>query len=220
MCTTTQNFYVPRDGIQTDAGPKTFDELATDLGEAIDGLLGDTGRATAILGAIVNDDVLQRLERAGDLGRVVLASKSLEHPDHPDAIVRTPALVAIEGPDDTSAQEEQFGPIALLVPTAGTADSLEALRRCVLEHGAITAGIYSTDDAVLEAAERVALDVGVALSCNLTGGVFVNQSAAFSDFHATGLNPAANASLSDPAFVAPRFHVVQSRRHLSEEASA
>jgi hypothetical protein len=34
---------------------------------------------------------------------------------------------------------------------------------------------------------------GVALSVNLTSGVFVNQSAAFSDYHATGANPAANA---------------------------
>ena len=60
---------------------------------------------------------------------------------------------------------------------------------------------------------EAALDAGVALSENLTGGVFVNQSAAFSDFHATGANPAANASLSDAAFVANRFRVVQRRAH-------
>jgi hypothetical protein len=57
----------------------------------------------------------------------------------------------------------------------------------------------------------------VALSCNLTDGVYVNQSAAYSDFHATGLNPAANAALTDAAFVASRFGVVQSRRHVDEE---
>ena len=51
----------------------------------------------------------------------------------------------------------------------------------------------------------------MSLSCNLTGGIYVNQSAAFSDYHASGCNPAANASLTDAAFVAPRFHVVQSR---------
>ena len=33
------------------------------------------------------------------------------------------------------------------------------------------------------------LRAGVALSINLTGGVFVNQSAAFSDYHGTGANP-------------------------------
>jgi hypothetical protein len=54
----------------------------------------------------------------------------------------------------------------------------------------------------------------VALSINLTGGVFINQSAAFSDYHGTGTNPAANASYSDSAFVANRFRVVQRREHL------
>ena len=54
----------------------------------------------------------------------------------------------------------------------------------------------------------------MALSINLTGGVFVNQSAAFSDYHGTGGNPSANASYSDSAFVANRFRVVQRRHHV------
>ena len=58
------------------------------------------------------------------------------------------------------------------------------------------------------------MDAGVALSWNLTGGVYVNQSAAFSDFHATGANPAANAAFTDAHYVASRFRIVQSRRHL------
>jgi hypothetical protein len=53
----------------------------------------------------------------------------------------------------------------------------------------------------------------VALSINLTQGVMVNQSAAFSDFHGTGGNPAANAAYTTLAFVADRFVVVQRRRH-------
>jgi hypothetical protein len=44
--------------------------------------------------------------------------------------------------------------------------------------------------------------------------VFVNQSAAFSDFHGTGANPAANAALTDAAYVASRFRVVQHRAHV------
>ena len=50
------------------------------------------------------------------------------------------------------------------------------------------------------------------LSINLTGNIFVNQSAAFSDFHVTGANPAGNASLTDTAFVASRFRRVMWRR--------
>ena len=53
---------------------------------------------------------------------------------------------------------------------------------------------------------------GVNLSGNLTGNIFVNQSAAFSDFHVTGANPAGNASLTDTAFVATRFRCVMWRR--------
>ena len=51
----------------------------------------------------------------------------------------------------------------------------------------------------------------------LTGAIYVNQSAAFSDFHATGANPAANATLTDGAFVAGRFRIVQTRRELPAE---
>ena len=78
--------------------------------------------------------------------------------------------------------------------------------------GGLTASVYSTSEEVLGAAEEAALDVGVHLSENLTGGVYVNQSAAFSDFHASGANPAANAAFTDGAYVSGRFRIVQSRR--------
>ena len=221
MCTTTQNILVPRDGIETDEGRKTFEEVGADLAAAIEGLLGDAARATAILGAIANEDILERLERSVEFGEVLLASHPIEHPEHPEAVVRTPTLLAIdadaaEGPHRT----EQFGPISFLVAVDDTAAGLRICGETTRESGAITAGIYSTDETVLDEAERVALAVGVALSENLTGGIYVNQSAAFSDFHATAGNPAANASFTDGAFVSPRFHVVQSRRPLPAEAQA
>jgi hypothetical protein len=83
-----------------------------------------------------------------------------------------------------------------------------------MEHGAMTASVYSTSPEVIASMRDAALDAGVALSENLTGQVFVNQSAAYSDFHGTGANPAANASYTDTAYVASRFRVVQSRRHV------
>jgi hypothetical protein len=86
--------------------------------------------------------------------------------------------------------------------------------RLVREHGALTVGLYSTRQEVIDAMTEATLRAGVALSINLTGGVFVNQSAAFSDYHGVGMNPAANASYSDSAFVANRFRVVQRRYHI------
>jgi phenylacetic acid degradation protein paaN len=214
MCTTPQNLFLPREGMQTDQGGKSPGEMAADLRAALDRLLGEDAKAVELLGAIVNDDVLRRLESAPALGAVAVPSRTVKHPTFPDATVRTPTVVALDVAAEETYGQECFGPVTFLVTTGSTAESLEALRRTVGRHGALTAGVYSTDPTVLDQARAAALDAGVALSENLTGGVYVNQSAAFSDFHATGANPAANASFTDGAFVSGRFRVVQSRRHL------
>jgi phenylacetic acid degradation protein paaN len=218
MCTTPQNLLVPRDGITADGEHKSVEDLGRDLAAAVDGLLGDDARATALLGAVVNDGVLERLDKSPSYGEVVLPSRSVTHPDFPDAVVRTPIVVKVDARDRDTYLQECFGPIAFLVTTGSTAESVELFRDSVREHGAITAAVYSTQDEVLDAVEEAALDAGVALSCNLTETVYVNQSAAFSDFHATGANPAANSALTDAAYVATRFRIVQSRRHLPAEA--
>jgi hypothetical protein len=43
------------------------------------------------------------------------------------------------------------------------------------------------------------------VSLNLTGMIWVNQHAAFSDFHVTGGNPAGNASFTNPEYINKRF---------------
>jgi phenylacetic acid degradation protein paaN len=214
MCTTPQNLLIPRGGITADGEPTSVDAFARDLAGAVDSLLGDDARATALLGAIVNDGVAERLDAVSTYGDVVLASRTIEHPEFPGATVRTPAVVRLDVSDRDTYLRECFGPVSFLVTTDGTDQSIDLLRDSVREHGAITAAVYSTDEKVLEATEQAALESGVALSCNLTETVYVNQSAAFSDFHATGANPAANAALTDAAYVASRFRIVQSRRHL------
>jgi phenylacetic acid degradation protein paaN len=215
MCTTPQNLLIPRDGIRTDAGPKTFDEVTADLARAVDGLLGDDARANALLGAIVNPDVKARLEAAAGLGEVALASREITNPDFPGAVVRTPVIVKLDGakPDAEAAyMSECFGPVSFAVAVDSAHDAVELLRRTVREKGAMTVGAYTTDGEVEQAVEEVCLEEAAQLSLNLTGGVYVNQTAAFSDFHGSGGNPAANAALCDGAFVANRFRVVEVRR--------
>jgi phenylacetic acid degradation protein paaN len=218
MCTTPQNLLVPRAGIATEAGSVSVDRLGADLDAAVDALLGEDAKAAELLGAVVNDEVLGRLEAAPRLGRVVVASRAVAPPAYPDARVRTPAVVALDAAEDEAYGSECFGPVAFLVTAASTAESIEVFRRTVTARGALTASVYSTDGGVIDAMREAALDVGVALSENLTEGVYVNQSAAFSDFHATGANAAANASLTDGHFVSGRFRVIQSRRHLPAPA--
>jgi phenylacetic acid degradation protein paaN len=214
MCTAPQNIYVPRGGIDTPGGHLSFDEVAQALGEAVQKLVGDPARAVEILGAVVNDGVAQRIEAARSLGAIVVDSQAVSHPQFKDARIRTPLIVKLDAKDEAKYLKEWFGPIAFVIATNDTAHSLDIARRAVRDHGALTLSVYAKDPDVVEHAVEVAEDAGVALSINLTGGVFVNQSAAFSDYHGTGANPAANAALTDAAFVASRFRVVQHRMHV------
>lgn len=220
MCTTPQNLYLPRAGLQTLEGTVSVEDFAAQLGAAIERLTGDDARAVELLGATVNDGVRARSAGLADLaresgGEVVVESRSVTHPAYPDAVVRTPGLVRLDVEREDVYTEECFGPVALLIVTDSTEQSLAQFVDTVREHGAMTAAVYSTSEEVLQAAREASLDAGVALSENLTGQVFVNQTSAFSDFHGTGANPAANAAYTDAAFVAPRFRVIATRRHAS-----
>jgi len=216
MCTTSQAIFVPAGGIDTEDGHKSYDEVCADLARAVERFLSKPEVAHAVLGAIQSADTAERIDIAnsGALGKVVLASQKLDNPEFPGAKVRTPVLLACDAADEKAYMEERFGPISFIVKVADTAAGIALSERVVRTHGALTVGLYSTKQDVIDAMTEATWRGKVALSINLTGGVFVNQSAAFSDYHGTGGNPSANASYSDSAFVANRFRVVQRRHHV------
>ncbi|MET7982251.1 MULTISPECIES: phenylacetic acid degradation protein PaaN [unclassified Streptomyces] len=223
MCTTPQNLLIPRDGISTDEGHKSYDEVVADLAKSVGGLLGDDARANALLGAIVNPDVKARLEAAAGLGDVALPSRQIENPEFPGAVVRSPLIVKLDGArkywenaggadDEAAYMSECFGPVSFAVAVDSAADAVELLRRTTRDKGAMTVGAYTTDEVFEREVQEACLEECAQLSLNLTGGVYVNQTAAFSDFHGSGGNAAANAALCDGAFVANRFRVIEVRR--------
>ena len=216
MCTTSQAIFVTAGGIQTDLGHKSYDDFCADLAAAIQRFLSKPEVACAVLGAIQSSDTLQRIEQAnaGSLGRVILASEKSTNPEFPSAEVRTPVLLACDASDEKAYMEERFGPISFVVKVSDTKAAIALSERVVSTHGALTVGLYSTSQEVIDQMTQATWRGKVALSINLTGGVFVNQSAAFSDYHGSGANPAANASYADSAFVANRFRVIQRRWHV------
>ena len=216
MCTTSQAIFVPAGGVQTDLGHKSYDDFCADLAAAIQRFLSKPEVACAVLGAIQSSDTLQRIEQAnaGSLGRVILASEKITNPEFPSAEVRTPVLLACDASDEKAYMEERFGPISFVVKVSDTKAAIALSERVVSTHGALTVGLYSTSQEVIDQMTQATWRGKVALSINLTGGVFVNQSAAFSDYHGSGANPAANASYADSAFVANRFRVIQRRWHV------
>ena len=122
------------------------------------------------------------------------------------------AVASLDAADEAAYGEERFGPIAFVVAVADADDGIARAAELAKRKGAITAALYDTDEEHILAAADAFARAGVNLSVNLTGNIFVNQSAAFSDFHVTGINPAGNASLTDVAFVAGRFARAMWRR--------
>ena len=212
MCTASQNILIPKDGITVGGKQVSFDEVARAIVGAVDWLLGDPKRAAEILGAIQSESTERRIDEAAAEGaEVVRASATIANENFPHARVRSPLILKTDASREDLYMREMFGPISYLIATESTEHSIAIAAKAAREHGAITCALYSTEERVIERAVDETARAGVPLSCNLTGQIFVNQSAAFSDFHVSGLNPAGNATLCDGAFVANRFRVVHSR---------
>ncbi len=211
MCTTPQIIFIPETGIRCGDETISFERCADALRQAIEALLSDNGRACAILGAIQSEATIERIDQCRGTGRVLLDSETRIHPDFPMARVRTPLLLQMKGTSSALYSEEQFGPISFVVATKSHTDSVRLVSEIVKEKGALTLTLYSTDADTIARGETLAQELAVSISINFDGAIFPNQSAAFSDFHGSGANPAANAAIVDDSFVSRRFAWVQSR---------
>lgn len=212
MTTSPQNLLVPRSGIETDEGRKSPGEVADGIAAALDRLLADDEQAVEILGALAAPAVLAFSDSVSGPGEILIPSRRVTHPSYVDAEVRTPVLIGLQAVDADVYSGETLGGVCYLVETADTEESIALFYLMASRHGAVTASVYSTSQAVVDEMRDVALDMGVPLSENLYGEVLVNTVSAFSDFHGTGTSPASSATFLDSAFVAPRFRIVQSRR--------
>ncbi len=206
MCTAPQNFYIPESGINTPAGNVSFDQFAEKLVAQINGLVDNPKAGPFVLGAVQNKKTNERVLEAEKLpGKVWLKSRSFENPMFKNARVATPVVVEVDASKKEVYSKELFGPIALLIKTKNTDQSIALAQEMAMQHGAISCGAYTTN---AEVKEKIADEMALAatpVSFNLTGGIYMNQNAAFSDFHVTGGNPAGNASFTNPDYVTKRF---------------
>ncbi|MFZ6012996.1 MAG: phenylacetic acid degradation protein PaaN [Bacteroidota bacterium] len=206
MCTAPQNFYIPESGIKTPAGVVSFDQFAQKFAENINSLVDNPKAGPFVLGAIQNKKTCDRVAEAEKLpGKVWLKSRTIENPMFKNARVTTPVVVEVNADSKGIYAKELFGPIALLIKTKNTDQSIALAQEMAMHHGAISCGAYTTDAAVKDKiADEMAL-AATPVSFNLVGGIYMNQNAAFSDFHVTGGNPSGNASFTNPEYVTKRF---------------
>ncbi|OYX57313.1 MAG: aldehyde dehydrogenase [Brevundimonas subvibrioides] len=209
MCTSPQVIYI---------APDLFEPMSAAIVEQIDAIASDPAQAAGIMGAIQGEVSLTVVAEARaavtDLAgvRTIRDPAPYAHPQFPAARTLTPLVIAVEdGQHVDLYAEERFGPVLFLVRKDADEAVMEATWLARTK-GSISSYLYSTDEDFIDSATPAYEAAGANLSINLTGAMWINFAAAYSDYHVTGLNPAGNACLADLAFVASRFRIVQRRR--------
>jgi phenylacetic acid degradation protein paaN len=206
MCTAPQNIFIPKDGVSTKEGNLSYEEVVQKLAAAVSGLAQHPKAGPQVLGAIQNPEIKQRVEKlASQHPNQVLSSGSITNPQFPDARTCTPTLQEVAATDKERYSRELFGPIVLIIKTKDTNESIKLAKELAIRQGALSCGAYTQDEETKEKIKDEMALAATSVSFNLTGGIYVNQNAGFSDFHATGGNPAGNASFTNPEFVIRRF---------------
>jgi phenylacetic acid degradation protein paaN len=212
MCTAPQNFFIPESGVGTDTGLVPFNEVVQKFKDAVVGLVNHPKMGAGTLGAIQNDSTLNRVKDASHLGgKVILEGTPVVNEEFNNARVCAPTILEVTSADTAIYEKELFGPVVLLIKTRDTDHSIQLARQMALKYGAITCGAYTTDNDIKAKITEEMNSVFTPVSFNLTGFIWVNQHAAFSDFHVTGGNPAGNASFTNQEFIVKRFVWVGNR---------
>lgn len=212
MCTSVQNIFVPRDGIETNEGYASFDQVCNRLVSAVDQLLESPKQAAYLCGTLVDGKIYKAIDEiaTANADSVIRESGCYKHPEYRKARTATPLVLKVDAEERLLYGQEHFGPISFVIASDNADHALQRATQDVREHGAITSHVYSTDNSFIERAENAYHAAGASLACNLVG-MPINFAAAYSDFHVTGLNPAGNACLADLAFVTSRFRIVQTK---------
>jgi phenylacetic acid degradation protein paaN len=213
MCTAPQNFFIPATGVKQGDTVIPYEEVVKALTDGISGLVNHPQMGAGTLGAIQNEATTKRVASVKDLdAKVLLEPSAIANAEFPNARTSSPVVLEVDAKDFGVYENELFGPIVLVIKTKNTAQSIELAKDMAAKHGAITCAAYSTDAEVTKNIEEEMESVFAPVSLNLTGMIWVNQHATFSDFHVTGGNPAGNASFTNPEYVSKRFVWVGHRR--------
>lgn len=213
MCTAPQNIFIPENGItNADNENIPFETIVDLFKNEIAALVLNPKMGAGTLGAIQNQQTLERAQNATNLGATTILSPiDIKDTVFPNSRLISPTVLQADATQTDIYQQELFGPIVVIIKTKNTQHSINIAKNMAAQHGAITCAAYTTSDQIAQQITDQMNQVFTPVSLNLTGFIWVNQHAAFSDFHVTGGNPAGNASFTDPNYVNKRFVWVGNR---------
>jgi phenylacetic acid degradation protein paaN len=211
MCTAPQNIFISEE-VMSEDGVLSYDEVADAIAQSIGGLVNHPKMGAGTLGGIQNDATIKRIAESGSFGgEVVLEPQTIVNEEFENARIASPTVVKMNADNLDTFSNECFGPVLFLIKTKDTAQSVELASNLAITKGAITCLAFSTNEENKNMIEEEMNAVFTPVSFNLGGAAFVNQHAAFSDFHVTGGNPAGNASFTNPEYINRRFVWVGNR---------
>lgn len=213
MCTAPQNIFISKDGMMVAGTHVSVDDVAAKLREKIDAIVFNERSGATTLGAIQNPATSQRIEDVRSLGLAVIRdSATVDQPGFAGARSVSPIVLRTDTQRADIYTKEWFGPVSFLIMTDSFEASVAEVVKSVREQGALSALVYTTNNERMAASEDAIVNAGAPVAFNFNSFVWVNQSAAFSDFHGTGANPAGNATFADWSFVTNRYNVIGVRK--------
>jgi phenylacetic acid degradation protein paaN len=212
MCTAPQNIFIAEKGIMTPEGLVSVEDFKQILAEAIHQLVLHPKAGPGTVAAIQNDQTLKRIQDAAhSFTEFACKGQPITNPEFENARTLTPYVAVVNSDQKDLYLKEYFGPFAIIVKTSDIDESIQLASESAASKGAITCLAFCTDDTLVTRIREMLNLSFTPVSFNLEGAAFVNQHAAFSDFHVTGGNPAGNASFTDPNFINRRFVWVGNR---------
>jgi len=203
MCTSPQNIFIAEKGVKTSERVVSYPEVIDLLKKEISNLIEHPNIGVGTMSNIQSQKTLTAIkDLVNAKPNAIMMPKRVENASGQTA---TPFVLEVNSKDKNLVFEEYFGPIFKIIKTISIDESLSLAKQNALQKGAITFLAFCTDGKLKEKIKEEMEDVFTPVTFNLKGNFWINQHAAFSDFHGTGGNASGNAVYTDANFVNRRF---------------
>jgi phenylacetic acid degradation protein paaN len=222
MCTAPQNIWIASTGLKVYRDDTHHDDCSvTDfidlLIKQINYFVTDPQSAAQVCAALHSEqsythmkNIKSSLENSPH-AQILRTGHAYEHPEFNQARTATPMVIQLDHYHRSLAQKEHFAPISFIIIAPNVSDLVTYASQDAADYGAIASYLYSVDQEYCDQAIQAFHNAGASLGINLHRHIPIHYTAAMSDYHVTGLNPAGTACLTDPAFITRRFKILQSK---------
>ena len=211
MCTAPHHIFLPKQGIKSKGEIIPTSSFVGMIKAQIEGLAANPKAGPFVLGSIQNPNTLTNLSKLEAADRID-SEQALSHPQFASARTATTHIVQVELSKLSTLENEIFGPGLVIIIADSRDEAAEKIAQIAKTKGAISGGLYTNDSAFEASTLRSWNRAGIPVSVNLTGPIYLNQNAAFSDFHVTGGNPAGNGTIADMNYITRRFFWVGNKK--------